>query len=294
MMIGIGMIVFILLVFAAGIWKMTVKSQTPKRPAQNKTPGMPYQDIIIPSGEAKLRGWFVPVETGGEQSPLIILAHGWGSNKSRMLRYLLPLHREGYAVMMFDVRSHGESDDVKAPTVKVFYEDIVAAVRYALRREDVDRQRVGLIAHSFGGFGGIIANTKQLGIRALVTDSMPTRFRSIMEASLSQYKLPYYPLGPILSMLMFMRAGISRRELKQFNVLEAMDHQKAPVLMIHSKYDDYVPPAELAYLIDHGKVDGTMKSHLFVESKGHRGSETDPRFWPTVLEFLRRQLTHSA
>lgn len=72
--------------------------------------------------------------------------------------------------------------------------------------------------------------------------------------------------------------------------INAIDHQKSPVLMIHSKHDNYVPPTELAYLIDHQKVDGTKKAYLYVESKGHRNSETDPQFWPNVLGFLRQNL----
>lgn len=48
-----------------------------------------------------------------------------------MFRYLKPLHQSGYAILMFDVRSHGESDREKAPTVKMFRDDVIAAVQYA-------------------------------------------------------------------------------------------------------------------------------------------------------------------
>lgn len=290
-MISIFLLAIAIAGIAAGIWWMVVKSQTPKRVPTNKTPDVPYRDVVIPNGDAKLKGWFIPAPTGKRPSPLIIIVHGWGSGKTRVLRYMNPLHRAGYAILMFDARSHGESDSVKAPTVKTFRDDLLTAVEYARQREEIDPRRIGVLAHSLGAFGGIIANTKPLGIRAIVTDSMPTRFRTIMEASLSHYKLPYFPLGPILSKLMFMRAGLSKQELRQFDVLEAMDRQQAPVLMVHSKYDHYVPPTELAYLLDHHKADGTMKSYLYVESQGHRSSETDPQFWPKVLEFFQKHVT---
>ncbi|MBS4196315.1 alpha/beta hydrolase [Lederbergia citri] len=290
MIIFIGIFLLLLGGIAVGLWAMVVKSQTPKRIATNKTPDVPFRDIVIPNGNTKLRGWFIPASSTEKQSPLIILVHGWGSGKTRMLRYVKPLYDAGYAILMFDVRSHGESDGDKAPTVKTFHDDIITAVQYARQMKDIDPNRIVLLGHSFGAFGSIIANTKSLGIRALVTDSMPTRFRTIMEASLSHYKLPYFPLGPIISKMMFIRAGISKKQLKEFHVLEAMDHQKSPVLMIHSKNDNYVPPKDLAYLLDNHKVDGTKKSYLYVESKGHRSSETDPQFWPSVFEFLGRHV----
>lgn len=290
MLILIGIIVILMVGIAIGIWKMVVKSQTPKRIISNKAPDVPYEDVVIPNGTAKLRGWFIPSIIEEKQSPLIIIVHGWGSGKTRMLRYMNPLYQAGYAILMFDVRSHGESDGVKAPTVKIFHDDVVAAVQYVRQREDIDQKRIGILAHSFGAFGSIIANTQSLGIRALITDSMPTRLRTIMEASLSQYKLPYYPLGPILSKLMFIRAGLSQKDMKQFEVLGAMDHQKSPVLMIHSKRDSYVPHTELTYLIDNYKVDGAQKAYVYVNSKGHRSSETDPQFWPSVLGFLSKHV----
>lgn len=283
-------ILLVVVSLAAAIWMIGVKSQTPKRIQTDKTPDVPYTKVVIPSDNGKLKGWFIPSASKEDPSPLIILVHGWGSSKSRMLRYIKPLHGAGYALLMFDVRGHGESDDVKALTVKVFRDDIIAAVQYARQMKHIDLDRIGLFAHSFGGFGSIFANTKPLGIRAIVTDSAPTRLRTIMEVSLGHYRLPYFPLGPILSKLMFIRAGISRQELQQFEVLSAMDDQKSPILMIHSKNDHYVPPKELAYLIDNDKMDGVNRSYLYVESKGHRSSETDQQFWKSVLPFLKKHI----
>jgi pimeloyl-ACP methyl ester carboxylesterase len=270
---------------AGVLWKMTLKSQTPKRVSGLSTPESPYENVAFSNGEYTLRGWFIPALSTGDKNPIIILVHGWGSGKARMLRYVSPLREEGYSIFIFDVRSLGESDGVKAPTVKIFRDDVFAAIDYVKTRADVDPDRIGILAHSFGAFGSILANKNNTGIRALVTDSMPVRFSTIMRAALKQYKLPYYPLGPILSKFMFMRAAISSRELKELDAVQALRQRKAPVLLIHSKNDDYVPASELDYALSGQDID-----HLYVESNGHRSSETDPQFWSRVLTFFQKYL----
>ncbi|QED46142.1 alpha/beta hydrolase [Cytobacillus dafuensis] len=279
------------LLAAYGVWTIGVKSQTPKRVELTETPKMPFEDVSIPGKTGKLKGWFIPsVNRGVEKSPLIMIVHGWGSSRSRMLRYVEPLYIAGYSLLLFDIRGHGDSDGVKALTVKTFRDDVVSAVIYAQKRKEVDPYRIGILAHSFGGFGSLLANKRRLGIKALVTDSIPTQFRTIMETALKKYKLPYFPLGPILTKLMFIRAGIKSDELKGFDARQALNEQKTPILMIHSKNDHYVPPSELTYLIENQPAHSETIEFLFVESKGHRSSETDLKFWQEVIPFFERNV----
>ncbi len=266
-------------------WKMAIKGQTIKKIQADIFPEMPFEDISFMNGKHQLKGWFIPAKNEIKQSPLIILVHGWGSGKKRMLRYVKPLYEVGYALLLFDVRGHGESDDFSAPTVKAFRDDVIAAIRYAKQRQDIQINRIGVLGHSFGGFGSVLANRYDLGIQALVVDSIPVRFQTIMESFLKRYKLPYIPVGYILIRIMFFRAGISRREMKELDALQALRERKSPVLFIHSKRDDYVPPTELNYVLHHVKV-----NHLFVESKGHRSSQEDPKFWEHVLPFFEQHL----
>lgn len=281
----------ILSLLSLGLWLMTVKSQTPKRVSSQRKPELPYEEIIITSEHANLKGWFIPAQGQKDtQSPLIILVHGWGSSKSRMLRYITPLNEAGYALLLFDIRNHGESEGIKALSVKTFRDDCIAAAQYAQQRKDINPHRIGVLAHSFGGFGSILANTKQLDIKALVTDSMPARLRTIMAAALKEYKLPYIPLGPIIAKLMFFRAGISGKEQAGLNVRQALSQQRSPVLLVHSKYDHYVPPTELDYLVESQEFDHDRIGYLYVESNGHRSSETDPRFWEHVIPFFKKHV----
>ncbi len=284
----LGVLIIVIGGFAA-LWKLAVKSQLPKRLSVNTFPDIPYEDITILNGDFKLNGWFIPAkgkeDNNNIQNPLIILVHGWGSSRVRMKRYIYPIYEEGYSILMFDVRGHGDSDAYATPTVKTFRDDVVAAIQYARKRSDVDSSRIGILSHSFGAFGSVLANKNELGIKALVSDSMPVRFSTIMKASLKSYKIPYFPIGYILSRIVFIRSGITRKELRELDTCEALLQRKAPVLLIHSKNDDYIPSTELDFIIKNQRVD-----HLFVESIGHRSSETDPLFWDNVIPFFKKHM----
>lgn len=284
----------ILVVVVCGLfWKVAVKSQTPKRLPIDSTPQMSYEDISFTSHSDMVYGWFISNKRNKEsysKSPLILLVHGWGSNRARMLRYVNPLYEAGFSILLFDVRSHGESDAVPALTVKTFREDVEAAIHYAWSRGDVNPDQIGILAHSFGGYGSTLAIKNKLNIKALITDSMPAQFRTIMESYLSKYKLPFYPIGYLLLKLGFLRAKISKNELEELDVIKALDQSHTPVLLIHSINDDYVPASELDHIIEHASP---SVEYLYVESLGHRRSETDPRFWENVLPFLTSKLNHN-
>jgi dipeptidyl aminopeptidase/acylaminoacyl peptidase len=266
------------------LWLMAVKGQIPKRVGSNFRSDLPYEDISFTSKGSRVVGWFIPSQYEKPQ-PLIIIVHGWASCRERMLRYVEPVHHAGYAVLLFDVRSHGESESTAAATGKIFRDDVIAAVQYAKSRPDVDADRIGILGHSVGGFGSILANRQDIGIQAVVADSMPVQFSTIMKALLQKYKVPYIPVGPILLNIMFWRAGISRKERKELNGLSAVINRKKPTLFIHSIHDDYVPSSELEYIVQHEEVE-----HFFVKTEGHRNSQEDPQFWSEVLPFLDRHV----
>lgn len=284
-MLILYIVVGIAVALLIGLWVMAVKIQAPRSKECHFQLNMPYENVSFRSEKSTVKGWFIPSSQSGRQS-LIVIVHGWTSSRERVQRYVQPLYDAGYALMLFDVRGHGESDRVPVISVKIFHEDIVAAIQYAKQRSDVDPDRVGILAHSYGGFSSMIANQEEIGVKAIVTDSAPVYFSSMMKSLLEKKKIPYVPFGTVLSQIILWRAGIfGKKQKKQYQVLEAMKHRKAPILLVHSVHDDYVPASELESVVERFDV-----PHLFVHTEGHRSSQMDPQFWSAVLPFFNNNL----
>jgi dipeptidyl aminopeptidase/acylaminoacyl peptidase len=288
-LVGVGIFIILMLGLSAVLWKMAVYSFNPKRIPVEKGPDVPYESVEFQSEGQCLKGWFIPgkQQKPGEKAPLIMLVHGWASGRPRMMRYVDPLYEAGYALFMFDVRSHGESDGVKSTNGKIFRDDILAAVDYVKQRADVDAERIGILGHSFGGFGSILAIPRGLDVKAIVADSSPARISTIMKAAMDRFKLPSFPLASILLEIGFYRAGIKRSERQEFDTVAALNARTQSVLLIHSKNDDYIPISEMNYMLDHmdDKTD-----YLVVDTEGHRGSHGDAKFWGKVLAFYEEKL----
>jgi pimeloyl-ACP methyl ester carboxylesterase len=288
------------------IWTIGAKSQQPAIRENTVLPEGDYETLTFENGGSVLQGWLlrpaeksaIAINTNSQASdpawkqlkkPLVIVAHGWGSNRSRVLRYTKPLLDVGFTVFMYDARSHGDSDAIKAPSALMFRADIEAAVTAVRNLPEIDRNRIAVLGHSLGGFGTVLALGRGLPVRAVVTDSMPIRFETMLKAELKRRKIPFFPLGYLIPAIWLLRAGISRKEYSEAQIPLVVAANEAgrqiPLLMIHAKGDHYIPSDDLQVLAAQGRVDA-----LFVEGNGHSQSEQDPAFWQRVIPFLTEKL----
>lgn len=132
----------------------------PKRRLPTKTPadyGLPFESVTFTSHGAPLQGWFISLEGNPTRSPAIVLAHGWSNNAAQMLPVACALHQAGFRVLLYDARGHGSSGDDGPITIVKFAEDLRSAVGYLGGRPDVDATRLGVVGHSLGGAGAILA-----------------------------------------------------------------------------------------------------------------------------------------
>lgn len=277
----------------AALYGLTVKAQQPRLLPNEIEPSVPFEKVEWKSDGKIVKGWFL-LQTSATDipslGPVIIIAHGWGSNRSRVLRYALPLYDEGYSILMYDARSHGDSENYKTPNGLQFRDDLLAAFEWLRTRPEVDPHRIGVLGHSLGGFGAVLALDADAPIAALVTDSMPVRFATMIEAELKRRKLPQFPLAQLIPRMMVWRSRIPRSIMKRANpaaILAANARNlRTPVMLVHSRLDGFIPPTELHHVLSRTPD----LPHLFVEVEGHSSSDRDPAFWPAVKSFFRTQL----
>ncbi|GGG63034.1 alpha/beta hydrolase [Paenibacillus radicis (ex Gao et al. 2016)] len=300
--IGVTVAAAIVSAAAAGIWRIGVRSQSPKRKEVTgiEDSRLIVDDVVFESAGSKLAGWLIRLPAADADCPLpvVIVAHGWGSNRSRVLRYAKPLYEAGYAVFLYDARSHGDSEDIKAPSALMFRDDVLAAVQAVRRLPQADKDRITVLGHSLGGFGAVLSLAQGMKVRAVVTDSMPIHFDTMVRSQLKAKGLPFFPLGYFIPAIWLLRARIPRSVVRAANIpdvlrqyagiSEAAALHKTPVYMVHSLGDSFIPAKDLKKLKD-TLAPGTVDT-LFVQSDGHSASERDPQFWKHVLPFIDRYM----
>ncbi len=97
-----------------GLRQALHRGLAPERLPEQQTPGdfgLGYREVRFPTANGRiLFGWFVPAAQAGA-APAVVFLHGWGGNAETLLPLAGPLHRAGFAVLLFDARCHGRSDE---------------------------------------------------------------------------------------------------------------------------------------------------------------------------------------
>ncbi len=140
-----------------------------------RTYAMPsYEDVTIRSrdGGAELAAWWVP----GPQpdSPAVVMAHGLGSCRRDPVM-LLPagmLHRNGFAVLLVDLRDQGDSPihDGRFTGGAREHNDVLGAWDW-LRARGLPAERIGVFGESNGAATVLLAAAAEPGVAAVWADS---------------------------------------------------------------------------------------------------------------------------
>jgi dipeptidyl aminopeptidase/acylaminoacyl peptidase len=137
-----------------------------------------YQEVSFPSRDARqprltIRAWWVPAEKAG--APAVIVVHGIHSCRHDPV-VLLPagmLARNGFSVLMMDMRDEGDSDieDGRSGWGSEEYLDILGAWDWLQSAQGLPASRIGLLGESLGASSAIIAMGEEQAIAATWADS---------------------------------------------------------------------------------------------------------------------------
>jgi len=179
LLIVILVIAFIYLLagyFIAGTIILLNRQPVPKNP---KHYGMDFEDIEYKTSDGvNIKGWLI----SGSLNKLVIMTHVGGLTKYgstvqyknltklynkeiEFLKTAKHLHKEGYWVLMFDFRNHGESgpDPNKgiAGVGLEEYKDVVATMDYIKGRDKLKNMNVSFVTFCMGANSTIIAMSKE-------------------------------------------------------------------------------------------------------------------------------------
>jgi len=212
--------------------------------------GLPQpEDVNIDAGDVTLAGFLFENEQDGNCG--VILLHGYTGTRYGALQYAPLFWDRGCDLLAYDHRGHGAS----TPALHTFgyYEkqDLVAAVDWFTARQGLERSQIGLVGVSYGASTALQAAPLLPDVAFILADSAYQDLKSIL-----RYQ-GYAQFGNVA--LFFLPGALVAAELRTGGDVDAISAQDAiaeaemPVLLVHSRQDEYTPPshAEVIYARSH-------------------------------------------
>ena len=166
------LVIFILVLAGSTAGFVLYRILLPKSTTTDLTPdsllGRPSVVQFTVPGVGDREGWFFP---GLRGAPVIILCHGYQSQRGDVLTLATPLQENQFNVFVFDFGGHGKSIGSTTLGPRETRE-VLAAIAAMARRTDVDGNRIGLWGANVGGYAALAAAVADRRVRALAVDSV--------------------------------------------------------------------------------------------------------------------------
>ena len=142
-------------------------THAPRWEIQESSLAIPHEEVRIEaSGDRALSAWYVPSRNGAA----VLLGHGSGGSRERVLEEIRLLARHGYGVLAFDLFGNGESSGYSNGLGDNAQPAVDAALDYVAGRPDVDPERIAAFGSSLGGEVLLEAAAREPRIKAVVSD----------------------------------------------------------------------------------------------------------------------------
>ena len=262
--------------------------------------GMAYEEVAVPTTDGvALAGWYMPASGAGRDAPGatsapgIALVHGWESARDRTLPHAQFLHAAGFHVLAVDVRGHGQNESESLPiSVGEFAADAASAVRWLAARPEVTR--VGLLGHSMGAAGAIVAAAAEPAVAAVVGVSTPADPYRLTRQTFRLADLPIpgviaWPLAWLTTHVFLKPRGHTPSDVSASRAVREIE---VPVLLVHGDEDRVVPVGHLARLaaIRRAAQPDAVTETLTVHGGHHSWLFEFPEFRATVARFFTASL----
>ena len=230
-----GLVVFSVVIVASIITASYRSTQGYLHPgrhgrSENETPnryGIAYEDIqLVTSDGIELAAWY----TSSENGALILVAHGHGDRRN--LRQYVLYAQNGYGVLAWDFRAHGESGGELSTLGYHEALDVEAALEYGLSQEGVEH--IGAWGGSMGGVAVLEAASRRLEIEAVVVDSaFPTLEDELRWAVTRNVFLPF------IRFFAEIETGLDMDMLRPVDRIGEISPR--PVMIIQGEADNMIP-----------------------------------------------------
>ena len=244
--------------------------------------GLPYQTVAIPTARNKqLFGWYIPA-IDKVPAPAVVVLHGWGSNAEMMLPVAMPLNQAGYAVLLFDARCHGRSDNDNFASLPRFAEDLDSALAWLVQQPGVDAEKIAVLGHSVGAGAVLLAASRRKDLAAVISVAAFSHPANMMRRFLAARHVPYMPFGWYV--IRYVQHIIGHR----FDTIapsHTITQTRCPVLLVHGSEDTTIPVSEAREIRAQRRSDTVQ---LLILPGEHDSSTELERHADKLLAFLNQ------
>jgi uncharacterized protein len=230
---------------------LTKPGEHPQYADDPGTFGLDFESVSFRSrvDHLQIAAWFIP---NPDAERAMILVHGRDASKQNAISGKFPrlaaeLHGAGLAVLMIDLRGHGESEG-KRYTFGVHERwDVLGAVDFLLEQGFMPG-KIGVLGISLGGAAVIGAAVAERAIGAVVVDSIFADIKMLVQPKWkAESGLPLFFLPGVFLMWQLL-IGFDLREVKP--VVELAQIPPCPILVLHSQVDEKVDVAHAHIIKD--------------------------------------------
>jgi fermentation-respiration switch protein FrsA (DUF1100 family) len=238
-------ILFALVYFGIGAYAANTLTLPKRQMRADSNPGahsLAYQDLTLHSRDdlVDIAAWYIPYEGA---SKAVVMVHGKSSSRSfefggAFIDRAVALHEGGLAVMMIDLRGHGESGEGRFSFGINERRDVLGAVDW-LEAQGFEPGSIGVLGVSMGGGASIGAVAEEESIGALIVDSTYADILPLIEAEWTDESgLPNLFITPTrwMNQLMY---GYDLGKAKPVDEIGAIAPRA--VMIIHCQTDPLIP-----------------------------------------------------
>ena len=231
-----------------------------------------YQDVTFTSREdaIKLSGWYIPANPN---RPVVIVVHGINGNKhdGKVLTAAGMLVHDGFNVLMFDLRNHGDSDKDNGRTSigNKEYLDVLGAWDYLIKDKDYSPEKIGVYAISLGAGTALTAFAQEPRVACLFVDSPYANLEEIAKAELARNHYPTF-----LWFSAYLTARVTGVDLLAHNPYDAITQCNGrPIYIVHGTADKRINVDQTYELQSMAKSTGANVTVWITDGVEHCGSE---------------------
>jgi fermentation-respiration switch protein FrsA (DUF1100 family) len=234
-------------------------------------------------------------------APAIIFCHGFTGNRIESHRLFVHAAREmckkGFVILRFDFRGSGESDGLfENVTISEEISDLKAAIDWLYNREEILKDKIGVIGLSLGGVIAILTASQDERIKAICTWSTPAdlkdpEFQNTAKSIFGEVKIEKIILKEYIDLP-------SGDRIKRKFLIDAFKHDilksvekisPRPILIIHGTKDPLVPISHAEKLFEKAK---DPKKKILIENADHTFNKWDWQ-WQVInytIEWFEKNL----